>query len=65
MLESPEPVDLKVLTVKGEVRCYEKVVGLKFDFYKGTRRIKFVRSGEVRQIRDALIMEINGMAVGL
>lgn len=63
MLESPDPVDITVLTRKGELRHYERVVGLKRQHYSGTRNIKFLNSGEIRKIRDCLLLEINGMEV--
>ena len=65
MLTAPEPVDLVVVTKKGELRSYKGVVGLKADHYAGSRNIKFVSSGEIRKIRDCLIVAINGMEVFL
>ncbi len=63
MLMRPEPVDLVVLTKEGRVLELNNCIGLKFDKYKGTRRIKMLTSGEIRSIRDILIMSINGCEV--
>lgn len=65
MLMKPEPVDLVVLTKDGRLLEMNNCIGLKFDKYKGTRRIKMLSSGEIRCIRDILIMYINGMEVML
>ena len=65
MLLQPEPVDLVVLTAKGELREYKQVVGLKAQHYSGTRNIKFLQSGQIRKIRDCLILRINGLEVFL
>ena len=50
MLQSPEPVDLKLWTRSGEI-------------YKGTRRMKLLDSNEIRQLRDVCVFVINGMEV--
>ncbi|MCM1522797.1 MAG: hypothetical protein NC039_09130 [Muribaculaceae bacterium] len=63
MLQSPEPVDLTVLTTKGEKREYKKVIGLKPQHRAGSRNIKFPDSGEIRKIRDCLILAVNGLEV--
>ena len=63
MLESPDAVDLTVVTAKGEIQHFENVIGLKAAHYAGTRNIKFLKSGEIRKIRDCLIIGINGMEV--
>ena len=65
VMEAPEPFDITVLQKNGEIRRYKNIISLRYNFYKGTRRIKFMTSGEIRQIRDCLILELNGMAVGL
>lgn len=63
MLTSPDPVDLTVLTTKGELRQYNGVIGLKAQHYSGSRNVKFLESGEIRKIRDCLIVGINGCEV--
>ena len=65
MLMKPEPLDLVVLKKTGEVMRLDNCVGLKFDKYKGTRRVKLLDSGQIRMIRDCLILRINGMDVFL
>lgn len=65
MLMKPDPVDLVVLTMDGRVLELNNCIGLKFDKYKGTRRIKMLASGQIRTIRDILIMKINGCEVML
>lgn len=63
MLESPDPVDLVVLDKSGRVLKLDNCVGLKWDMYRGTRRVKLLSSGQIRTIRDILVMEINGCEV--
>ncbi len=63
MLKRPDPVDLVVLAKDGRVLRLDNCVGLKFDLYKGTRRIKLLSSGQIRTIRDILILSINGCEV--
>lgn len=65
MLASPEPVDITVLDAKGNVNLFRNVVGLKHNHYGGVRNIKFLDSGEIRKIRDCLIIAVNGMEVFL
>ena len=61
----PEPVNLTVLKKDGTLMELSECIGLKFDKYRGTRRVKLLRSGEIRQIRDCLILSVNGMEVML
>ena len=63
MLMKPEPVDLVVLTKDGRLLEMNNCIGLKFDKYTGIRRVKLLTSGEIRAIRDILIMKINGCEV--
>lgn len=65
MMLRPDPVDLVVFKSDGSLLYYNNVISLKFDFYKGTRRIKFLRSNEIRTIRDVTIAKINGLEVFL
>ena len=65
MLEGPEPVDLTVITAKGEVQRYKNCVGLKADKRSGCRNIKLLDSGEIRKIRDCLIIGVNSEEVFL
>lgn len=63
MLQSPEPVDIKLWTCSGEIQCWHRCISLRYDFYKGTRRMKLLDSNEIRQLRDVCVFEINGMEV--
>ena len=63
MLKRPDPVDLVVLAKDGRVMYLNNCIGLKFDQYKGTRRVRLLDSGQIRCIRDILIMSINGCEV--
>ena len=47
------------LLLPESTRC----ISLKYDFYKGTRRMKLLDSNEIRQLRDMCIFEVNGMEV--
>ena len=63
MLLSPEPVDIKLWTRSGEIQCWHCCFSLRYDFYKGTRRMKLLDSNEIWQLRDVCVFEINGMEV--
>lgn len=63
MLSRGETVSLKVLTAKGETRVYEDCVSLRYNHRAGCRNIKLLRSGEIRKIKDILIVECNGLEV--
>lgn len=65
MLMKPDPVDLVVMTKDARVLELNNCIGLKFDKYKGTRRVKLLDSGQIRCIRDILILKINGCDVML
>ena len=65
MMLRPDPVDLVVFKSDGSLVHYPTVISLKFDFYKGTRTIKFLRSNEIRTVRDVCISRINGLEVFL
>ena len=65
MMLRPDPVDLVVFKSDGSLVHYPNVISLKFDFYKGTRTIKFLRSGEIRTVRNVCISKINGLEVFL
>ncbi len=65
ILASGKPCNLRVLDRKGQVLVLHNCVGLRYDFYKGVRRVKLLESREIRQIRDCLILEINDLEVYL
>ena len=58
MMLRPDPVDLVVFKSDGSLVSYPNVISLKYDFYKGTRTIKFLRSNEIRTVRDVCISRI-------
>lgn len=63
MLNRGERVSLKIVTVKGKLMEWEDVISLSYDRYKGTRSIKFVRSGQIRTIHDVCIVGIDDFDV--
>lgn len=63
MLDSTEPVDLTIVTAKGEVQNYKNCIGLKYNHYSGCRNVKLKDSGEIRKVRECLIIGINGQEV--
>ena len=65
LLQSPEPLDLTLWTRSGEIQHWHSCISLRYDFYKGTRRMKLLDSNEIRQLRDVCIFEVNGMEVFL
>lgn len=65
MLGNGERVSLRVVSVKGKLMEWNDVIALSFDRYKGTRSIKFLRSGEIRTIHDVCIVGIDDFDVYL
>lgn len=65
MLNRPEPVDIKVWTRKGEIQEWKRVVSIKYEHYKGTRKMKFMENNQIRMMRECCLFEINGMEVYL
>lgn len=65
MFKTGEPVDIKLWTKSGEIQEYKNCISLRYDFYKGVRRVKLLASREIRQVRDVCIFEINGLTVFL
>jgi len=63
LLSQPEPVNLTVWKSNGSIVEYPSVISISYDFYKGTRHIKFLRSGEIRLVRYVCIYRLNGMQV--
>ena len=55
ILSSPEPIDIRLWTRSGEIQSWHRCISLKYDFYKGTRRMKLLDSNEIRQLRDVCI----------
>lgn len=65
MLNRGERVSLRVVTVRGKLLEYPDVISISYDWYKGTRSIKFVRSGQIRTIHDVCIVGIDDFDVFL
>ena len=65
MLNRGSRCSLRVVTRSGAVKVFDDVVSLRYDHYKGTRSVKFLRSGEIRSIRDVAIIGIDDFEVYL
>ena len=65
MLQSGDPVDIKLWTKSGSIQEYRNCISLRYNFYQGTRQIKLLTSRQIRQVRDVCIFEINGLKVFL
>ena len=55
MLQSSDPVYIKLWTHCGEIQCWNRCVSLRYDFYKETRRMKLLDSNEIQQLRDVCV----------
>lgn len=60
ILKAGDPVDLDVWTKSGEIIHLRNCIPLRANFYKGTRNIKILSSGQIRAIRDICIFRVNG-----
>ena len=65
LLNAGSPVSLRVVTARGRIMPADNVISLSYDRYKGTRSIKFLRSGKIRTIHDVCIIAINDFDVYL
>ncbi len=65
IIDSGDPVDIKVWAKDGRVLHMQGCVGLRYNFRSGTRQIKILASRQIRTIRDVCIFEVNGMTVYL
>ena len=63
ILDSPEPIDIRLWTRSGKIQSRHRCISLKYDFYKGTIRMKLLDSNEIRQLRDVCIFEVNGIEI--
>ena len=55
MLQAGDPVDISLWKSNGEILHYRNAVPLRYDFYKGTRRIKLLDSRECcRQVSKSI-----------
>jgi len=66
MLDSGQPVSLTVVRLRdGSLIYYDQAVSLRYDYYKGTRSIKLLRSHQIRTIHDVCIIGIDDFEVFL
>lgn len=65
MIDSGDPVDLKVWAKDGRVLELRNCIGLRYNFRSGTRQVKLLTSRQIRTIRDVLMFEINGLTIYL
>ena len=65
MLRQPDPVSLRVMKADGGIMELDGCIGLRENRYAGTRHVKMLASGQIRQIRDCLILSVNGSPVYL
>ena len=65
MLGAGDSVNLELWTRFGEIQVWNNCIPLRYDFYKGVRRMKLLTSRQIRQVRDVCIFRINGMEVYL
>lgn len=65
IIDSGDPIDLKVWKKDGSVMVLHRCVGLRYNFRNGTRTVKVLASREIRTIHDVCIFEVNGQPVFL
>ena len=63
ILDSAEPIDRSLLSRSNKIQSWHRCISFKYDFYKGTRRMKLLDSNEIQQFRDVCIFEVNGIGV--
>lgn len=63
MMDCGQIVNLIIVRKNGALFMANEVVSLRYDYYKGTRQIKFIRSGEIRTIHDVCIIGIDDFEV--
>lgn len=65
VLNKGDRVSLSVITANGRLMRCDDIISLSFDRYKGTRTVKFIRSGQLRTIHDVCIVGLNDLEVFL
>lgn len=65
ILDNGQPVDLRFVKSNGQIVEAQECVSLRYDIYTGIRQIKFLKSHQIRSIRDCLIIGINEFDVFL
>lgn len=59
-----EPLSVSYITAKGELQHIENATPLKANFYAGIRNFK-LPNGQIRKVRDNLIVAVNQIEVYL
>lgn len=62
MFAKKEPVDITLVTRHGELQTLKNAIPLQNNFYGGYRNFK-LPNGQIRKVRDLLIMAVNGIEV--
>ena len=65
MLKAGDPVDLKLWAKSGGIQEWRNCIPLRYNFYKGTQQFKLLNSGQIRQVRDVCIFEVDGLEIFL
>ena len=52
MLQAGDPVNISLWTKDGQIQHWNNCIPLRYDFYKGVRRMKLLTSRQIRQVRD-------------
>lgn len=65
MLNSGDPVDIKLWKSDGSILEYKNAQSISISYYGGWREMKLLSSGAVRRVRDVCIFEINDCEVYL
>lgn len=61
LLESGKPVKLRLWKLStGDILTYPDAICIGGHRRGGTHRVRFLRSGEIREFRDITLFEING-----
>lgn len=63
MMDRGKVINLIVVRKNGALFQANEVVSLRYDYYKGTRQVKFIRSGQIRTIHDVCIIGIDDFEV--
>ena len=65
IMQQDKAFSIVFLTAEAKKIRIENAVSLKWDLRTGTRTLKAIPSGQIRRIRDSLILEINDTPVYL
>lgn len=65
ILNSGDPVDLRVWKADGSILDYQNCISLSYSFHGGWREVKLLTSGAIRRVRDCCIFSVNDCEVFL